>query len=531
MVTRGFWNVRRGGKWYQIHQKRGRISPPGDTSTYLTVKDFQDSITKLDKAILVPFPLPLQQNLDYVYTLDLDSVYLTVSFWNREEGDEDIGLPLSIRRFSLNSINKASDLSIEALLQNGSNPLLDIPAGQGTLQAEKEYEHWETEIGQPSSLNELQCRMFMDFVYQWRFFIDDRTAWQYPSSTLFHRLCNAFLRLAAWDLEISSECEIAKLPLGAESFPGWDSPPTEVYWFHGSLVVLCEDLGTSSSISAAVSRARKFVGHLESRGNEVNCILISLGDIAFVQVLADKIQCSTVFPLLTNSSATECSAGFRILTYFLTSPYVKERERNLAAREASSIALPTEVLEMVLNAVAPYDIVSFAQASFMVENWYYSSLPQLPDMAIHHLDVSIPCCGRRNNSEGKEGVCCSDCYAWRHSECLDPSERTPEECYICSKCRLSREQAGTRPKLIPGAIGRANRRGDRPDGCRVMLWKQEKALQLRVSAPAVMRPELRLMDRDLTSTPPNQIDYVVLFGGSWSGLAFGLDDVGSEARI
>ncbi|KAL2067821.1 hypothetical protein VTL71DRAFT_15917 [Oculimacula yallundae] len=531
MVTRGFWNVHRGGKWYQIHQKRGRISPPGDTSTYLTMKNFQDGITKPDKAIPIPFPFPLRQNLDYVYTLDLDSAYLTVSFWHLEEGDEDTGVSLSTRRLSLKSIDEASDLSIEALLQNGTNPLLDISAGQGSLHAEKEYKHWETEFGQPSSLNELQYRIFMDFVYQWRFFIDDHTAWQYPSSTLFRRLCYAFLRLAAWDCETSSKCEIAKLPLGAESFPGWDSPPTEVYWFHGSLVVLCEDLGTSSSISAAVSRAREFVGHLKGRGDDVNCILISLGDIAFVQVSADQIQCSTIFPLLTNFSATECSAGFRILTYFLTSPYIKEGESNLAAREVSSIALPAEVLGMALNAVAPYDIVSFAQASFMVENWYYSSLPQLPNIAIHHLDVSIPCCGRRDNSEGKEGVCCSDCYVWRHSECLDPSKRTPEECYICSKCRLSREQTGARPKLIPGAIGRVNRRGDRPDGCHVMIWKQEKVLQLRVSAPAVMRPELRLMDRDLTSTPPNQIDFVVLFGGLWSGLAFGLDDVGSEARM
>jgi len=139
--------------------------------------------------------------------------------------------------------------------------------------------------------------------------------------------------------------------------------------------------------------------------------------------------------------------------------------------------------------------------------------------------------GRRSNNEGKDGVCCSDCYAWRHSECIDPSERTLEKSYICSKCLLAKGQAGARPKLLPGAIGRANRRGNRPDGCRIMIWKQEKVMQLRVTSPAVMRPELRLMDRDLTSTPPNQIDYVVLFGGSWSGLTFGLDDIATEARI
>ncbi|TVY18368.1 hypothetical protein LARI1_G004770 [Lachnellula arida] len=523
MIPRGFWNVHRGGKWYQIHRTTGRISSPGDTSTYLTLRRLLDGDEQLSKATPIPFPCPLQRNLDYVYTLDLDSAYLTVSFWHREEGDDEameLPEPVCMRRLNLDSIHEASDLNYEALLQNGSSPLLDIYAGEDSLQAGKEYEHWETELGQPSSLNELQYRMFMDFVYQWRFFIDDHITWQHPSSALFRRLCYAFLRLAAWDFEISSESEVAKLPLGAEEFPGWDSPPTEIYWFHRNLVVLCEDFGTSSSISDAVSRARTFVGHLEGRGNELRCIFISLADIAFVQIAADKVQCSTVFPLLTNSSTTECSAGFRILTYFLASPYIKEGERDFAAREVFSIALPTEVLEMALNAVAPYDIVSFAQASFMAENWYYASLPQLPDMVIHDFDVSIACCGERTNSEGKEGVCCSDCYAWRHLGCLHPSERTPEKCYICSKCRLSREKAGARPKLIPGAIERANRHGARPDGCRpdgcrVMIRKQEKFLQLRISA-------LRL---HLTSMPPNQIDYVVLFSGSWSGLAYGLDDV------
>ena len=83
---------------------------------------------------------------------------------------------------------------------------------------------------------------------------------------------------------------------------------------------------------------------------------------------------------------------------------------------------------------------------------------------------------------------------------------------------------------MPGAIGRTNRRENRPDGCRVMVWKQEKVLQLRISAPAFMRPELRLKDHDLSSTQPNQTDYVVLFNRSWSGLAFGLDDVDSKAK-
>jgi len=289
------------------------------------MKDLQNDIMNLDKATPVPFPFPLQQNLNYVYTLDLDTADLTVSFAPRRRGRGSGG----------SSDNEASQHSLNQggfRLEYGGfaaewkqSTSRHIPAAMFASSREREYEHWKTEVEQASTLNELQYRMFMDFVYQWRFFIDDRTAWERPSSTLFRRLCSAFLRLAVCDFEISSKWEIAKLPLDAETFPSWDSPSTEVYWFHGSLVVLCEELETPSSISASVSRAREFVGHSGGRGNEVNCIFISLDDIAFIQVSAHKIRSPTVFPLLIKSSATECSADFRILTYFLTSPYVKER--------------------------------------------------------------------------------------------------------------------------------------------------------------------------------------------------------------
>lgn len=129
------------GKWYQIRQQRERISSPGDNSTYLMIKDLQDGMIISEKAKMIPFPFPLQQNLNYVYTLNLDSAYLTVLFWYREEGDEEANLPLIMRRLSLDSINTSSDLSIEALIQNGRNPLLDISPEQSTLQAEKEYKN------------------------------------------------------------------------------------------------------------------------------------------------------------------------------------------------------------------------------------------------------------------------------------------------------------------------------------------------------------------------------------------------------
>lgn len=101
------------------------FSSPGDTSTYLTMKDSQNDVTKLDKSDVNTISI-------------LASAYLEVSFWHSEERDEDMALSMSIIRLSLNSIEKASDISLEALLQNGRNPLLDIFAGQGLLTAGRE---------------------------------------------------------------------------------------------------------------------------------------------------------------------------------------------------------------------------------------------------------------------------------------------------------------------------------------------------------------------------------------------------------
>ncbi|KAK0125929.1 hypothetical protein ONS95_007553 [Cadophora gregata] len=404
------------------------------------------------------------------------------------------------------------------------------------LPADVGYDRLEVHMKQPTSLNELQHRMFRDFAYQWRFFIDDRTIWGTSSSLLFRQLCIALLRLAAWDLEVSPKGNIAaaRLPLGAETFPDWDAPLTNIYWFHGYLVVLCEGLKMPSTISAAVSTAEEFLNKSVGQRNTscgVPCILISVAEIAFAHVSTGRTRCSTVFPLVSNSVATQCTSGFRILTQFLSSPDMKWGGRNLVARENSSITLPPEVFGMVLEKLDPFDVVSFAQASFAAESWYYSSLPQLSYMTIQQLEVSIPCCGRKDG-DGGDGLWCSDCYAWQHSACVSSGENhacISDKRYICSHCRTSGANSGTQ-SLLPGAIGRANRRIDPRYGCRVVINNRDKILQLRVTSPAVMRPELRLRDRDLTSTPPNQIDYVVIFGGSWSGLAYGLDNLPVERR-
>lgn len=159
----------------------------------MILQEFRDGvdIKKMDKAIPVPFPLPLRNNLWYV---DLDSSHLTISFWFNEADENSSDIRLCMRRFDLDSIKEPSDLNRVALLQNGSNPLLQFYAKETNSQSYDksqhglEFEHWEMENDQPTMMNELQYRMFTDFTYQWKFFIDDRTIWPSSSSILFQGL-------------------------------------------------------------------------------------------------------------------------------------------------------------------------------------------------------------------------------------------------------------------------------------------------------------------------------------------------------
>ncbi|KAH7348784.1 hypothetical protein BKA65DRAFT_536731 [Rhexocercosporidium sp. MPI-PUGE-AT-0058] len=544
MVTRGFWNVQSRGKWYQIHHAGiGRISSPGDPLTYLTLQSLKEAHLKDDiinlkggrggaVPVRIPFPFPLKGNLDYVYTLDLDVELdpggdlgsggeLMVSFWHREDGYHE---PAS------------------------------IPSGDDSLPGGTTYdfEHLQIKPTQPTPMNELQQRMFTDLIYQWRFFIDEHSVT--PSPLLNQRLIIALLRIAAWDFNIFSDKECvnavaAKLPLRAESFPAWGSPVGDVYWFHGFVVVVCAggnlDLKDESWIERAHGKVGEFVGvgagGAERMGKVVDCILISVAEDD------DRVYVSDIFSLVTDSSAVECSAGFRALVWLLTSCHGVRGDGkldgfSLAAREYSILnTMPIELLTMVLEAVEPYDIISFAKASFVVEKWYYSSssvfVSQLPGLVVHQHEASIKCCGRRrtDGGEGEKGLCCSECYAWQHLSCLNrhPNENYLKEHFICSQFLpvtsthppTPTQKPISRTRLTPGRIGRANRRVCRGDGCGVMKDKQQRILQLRITSPAVLRPEVWLMDRELRNTLPNEIDYVVLFGGVWSGLAYGVDGV------
>ncbi|KMU92068.1 hypothetical protein CIHG_09906 [Coccidioides immitis H538.4] len=134
--------------------------------------------------------------------------------------------------------------------------------------------------GLPTTLNELQFRISRDFCFIWRFFIDDPMTWRYPSMA-FNTIAIGLLRIAAWDLEVSSDSQI-HYPENRVNFPYWDAPQTDIFWFHGYLVVLHGNINTKSSILAAISKAQFFLE--VSHKDAAHLIILSLQHVAFVEV-------------------------------------------------------------------------------------------------------------------------------------------------------------------------------------------------------------------------------------------------------
>lgn len=110
----------------------------------------------------------------------------------------------------------------------------------------------------------------------------------------------------------------------------------------------------------------------------MDCIFFSLEDIVFLHLSKSGTRSSKIFPFLTESSGKESSPGFRVLTSLLTSCQGRKAR---AAREKSNISLPNELLDVVHNGVEADDIISFTQASFKIEEWYYTPSPLPPTPA------------------------------------------------------------------------------------------------------------------------------------------------------
>lgn len=376
---------------------------------------------------------------------------------------------------------------------------------------EKHYEPFEIDFGIPTPMNELQERFFTDFVFMWRFYVDDPSTWGYHSP-VFKVLCIAFLRLAAWDFEVSFDSNV-ELPLSFASIPLWRYSDVDVYWFHGYLVVLQDDVESQAMINGAVSKAESYLGDHRLRHDDTRLIVISPRHVTFVELSREIILASRSLIMLSNDSATRCSSGFRALARVLTSTCWKKPH---AHREKWPVSLPPEIFRMILHELKPRDAVAFSQASFAVEQCYYISESQFKNIDLRSFKSTIPCCGKRTGLE-THGIHCSKCHAWQHLGCVGLENKPSGYQYVCAGC-----QERDCMVLDPGGINRFSSRKIR-EGCQVRVGGFDKLLQLRLSKPSHLRPELQFLG-NFVSVAPSHLHYTILFNRVFSGLAYGFKD-------
>ncbi|KAJ5936020.1 Zinc finger FYVE/PHD-type [Penicillium verhagenii] len=342
----------------------------------------------------------------------------------------------------------------------------------------------------PTTMYELQQRFFMDFVLIWRGWFDDPFTWNSITPT-FRAFSMAFLRLAAWDFEISKDRE--GLPVKPDSLPEWKYPKSDLYWFHGLLIVLHGDIRSSDSIHLAVERARKFLQATQSQ-RKIHCVLLSPMDIILVELSQHITTTTNPFPLVTNHAALESSPGFRLLAQIFSTTRWKD---NYQSRENWTCRLPPELLTIILDRSAPRDAIALAQASFAFEESYYATLPQLSHIkGIENMFLSIPCCGKRAGLEN--GLLCYECLTWQHRVCIDPIHLNDND-WICLSCR----EGST--KLEPGGIHQSSYDlARRPHYVRTINGLMVPRLRFRKSAGWVA----------------HGFNFVMRFDGKFSGLAY-----------
>ncbi|PYH85349.1 hypothetical protein BO82DRAFT_389474 [Aspergillus uvarum CBS 121591] len=509
MGNRGLWNQHKDGKWYRFFDAPRAIISPESPATLRVLQLWAADTFDLTPWELVPFPSPLHSDLEVVYTIDKDCGLLTVAQW-----DSTNGVPSRLtRQIKLIEIYDPSIRTLDAVLAERGNVVEQLRILRPHPPAILPAMNWTIEP--PTPLNELQFRCFVDFVRLWRFYLDDLSGW--PDRLLLRTMAIGILRIAAWDFEVLVDTETADAPVTFSSLPRWSAPADDIFWFHGLLVTLYSPF---ESLDQAVENAQAYLKKGQCSTPTVRVLLLSLSHVTLVEISGPSAKCSPTLPLITNPSAIYPSPGFLALASLLTS---QPRTMPWSDREEWGVNLPTEILETIVQALPPKDLVSFAQASFRVEKWYYassSSVPQLGGLCVRSFEFSRPCCGEGYQPTG-ESVTCSTCYTWSHTPCLSLETLRPGEVFKCASC----QQNGTCGDLEGGGIHRTYQTGQstRRTACRVAVDGATKLLQLRTSEPAARRAELRGSTSGVTISP-GETNYAICFNGILSGLAYELGD-------
>lgn len=411
--------------------------------------------------------------------------------------------------YDLRTVREASSLSAAGLREE----LKELPThapeeimDNGLAQPPLEPLHLRLDI--PTFLNELQARLFIDLMWAWGWHVCDPITMRYDSPALNY-FCIAILRLAAWDFEVSLDTDV-DLPVTDYPDVPWSCPKGDIYWFHGFLVVLHNNLEDQSMIRSAVQKAEQYLEKTASQSHHTRLIIISTCHVVFAEISDDTVRASSPSMLISDMSSGRWPAGFRALCQIFTTNCWRESKTH---RETWNPHLPAEIVQLILQHLEPRDAVAFAQASFIAERWYYASIHQFKDLVVQSSRLLIPCCGKRSGLE-QSGVMCSVCYSWQHSDCLDQANLPSDSCphYICSRCRSGE------PDMGPEAMHNFWRKGAckvRHESTLKRFWLQQNWLQQKKRVSSKRHGSRHYLA---------DIDYTVRFNGAFSGLAYGFDD-------
>ncbi|KAB8212826.1 hypothetical protein BDV33DRAFT_197221 [Aspergillus novoparasiticus] len=375
-------------------------------------------------------------NVGYWYTINLDAGHFTQHEWQREP---------SVDRFPLAAIHDAYDIKLGWSFKDGP---VDFYSYQ----------------------------MISDFIYQWRFVIDDPARW--PASSL------GFRRLRS-------------------STPDWDYMKDDIFWFHGFLVVQCWRLDRTGPVEKAIQKAQDFPSpHYHG---PARVILTSLRHVAFVEISQGCSSCSAVLPLITST--------IRASVQVLSTPSWKSSQ---SEKEHWGFYLPPDIVEMILQHLGPKDLAAFCRASYVAERLYYSTIPQLCGVNVSPGALICPSCFQKELYQ--DLVCCVSCFEWHPAKC--ECHGRPFGDYKCVNCKNN----GVHPTLAARRIEQRSKVLQRGTECKVIVNGRHMMFALRIDPTPRGRPT-SVVTRQGERTLRPRIQYTIQFGGVFSGLAYGLEEM------
>ncbi|KZF20327.1 hypothetical protein L228DRAFT_25977 [Xylona heveae TC161] len=388
MGYRGAWNIIYRGILYLYTAKNQNICDPRneeDVKYWLGVLLNQPSRFALPECIQ-PFPLPLHVGFDCVNTLDMDKSILKAKTWKeiqyKDPDDPQKSTMLSINitlfHIQIKSQNVHISRSIDYRDNGGFGLDKCVPvtmANVSTLHSDA-LDKELVNLCHPTPLGLFRQQLMVDIVHRWRSFFNDHDAWR-SSWVLYQTLCEALLRVAAWDFEIHNDLVEHNLSNSPLNRPAWKTNPTNIFWFHRVLIVLCPDASNDQLSTQALDDAASFL-----KGATAKVILFSLPSFVVATMSPSKVECSQAFQLLRPYSDTnfDHSSPFKTMTdglHLLPHIFASVGWRGTKWSGIQNYHLPIEVWENIYHYLDTCTRRRFAQAAPLFEYIYYSCISDL----------------------------------------------------------------------------------------------------------------------------------------------------------